>query len=114
MPPAPLVPAPPEMEAMASKVMPSSNFQARYDDLGVPSTFKVEDDQGRFRVVANFKQGFTGRAVERYPDGATYVGDYHGGRRHGRGQFMDTQEDTLMVSYFSKGKPAGEGTKCAP
>jgi len=110
-PPEPLQPPSPEVLSKSHVKMPSTAFEARYDSQDLPNGFKVEDDQGRIRVVSNFRQGFTGRAVERYPSGETYTGDFVDARRHGRGQFMDADGDGLMVSHFKKGRPVGEGTK---
>ena len=110
--PAPLVAPTADTLAKKKPGMPSSMFEARYDqEDGLPGAFKVVDDQGRIRVVTNFKQGYSGRAVERYPSGETYMGEYRDAKRHGRGQFTDAESDSLLVSYFQKGKPVAEGTK---
>lgn len=91
--------------------MPSSNFVADYSNPSAPFGMKVQEEQGRVRVVTSFSQGFCGRGVERYPSGEQYVGDFVGAKRHGRGTFVDSE--SIMVSFFNEGKPRGEGVKFA-
>ena len=107
-----LAPLRPPSEAAKGKkpvALPSSSFTADYNcsaaELGA---YKIENDQGRLRVVSNFKQGFSGQGVERYPDGQTYVGDYIEAKRNGTGTFIESNGDA-MVSRFFEGKPVGEG-----
>ena len=70
-PPEPLRPPSPEAQAGKGPPLPSSTFLASYDSE--PGAFKVEEEQGRVRVVSQFKQGFGGRGAERYPSGETCV-----------------------------------------
>lgn len=100
----------PEVTDKAPVQMPSSNFLADYSGTDLSAGFKANLDQGKVRVASSFQQGFQGRAVERYPSGETYVGEYVGGRRQGAGAFTDN-DGYLMVSYFKAGRPVGEGVK---
>lgn len=104
----PLRPPSPEAQAGKGPPLPSSTFLATYD--GGDGAFKVEEEQGRVRVVSQFKQGFGGRGAERYPSGETYVGDYCHAKRNGRGTFKDAEGGT-MISHFKSGAPSGEGAK---
>ena len=81
--------------------------------------FKAEVEQGRVRVVCNWRQGFEGRGCERYPTGEIYVGEYMGGERGGRGTFKHANGQTL-VSAWRMNAPVGigvqwakDGRKCA-
>jgi len=106
---------PPSEEVLAQKTapLPSTNFMADYADNTAPRALKVEDDQGRVRVVSNFKQGFNGKGAERYESGETYVGEFANAKRHGRGTYID-EDGSQLVSLFNKGNPFGEGAKVMP
>lgn len=106
---------------LPTKHMPSTNFEPTYqyqaDSPNKLKAFKVEEEQGRVRVVSQFSQGFARRGAERYPaengDGfETYVGTYGDGRRHGVGAFHD-KDGGITQSLFKGGRPYGEGTKLA-
>lgn len=96
------------------ETLPSSSFVADYGHMraprGHPLPFKVSDENGRLRVVSNFSQGFSGRGVERYANGATYVGDFANARRHGRGTYTESS-GSMLVSFFEGGAPRGEGAR---
>ena len=109
--PEPLWPVSEDLKMQTAVLVPSSQFEARYDEHAPIRTFKIENDQGRVRVVSNFRQGFTGRAAERYPSGETFLGDFRDAKRHGRGQLMTAKADSMLISHFRKGRPVGEGTK---
>ena len=72
--------------------------------------FKCAVEQGRVRMVANFRQGFNGMGAERYEDGRIYVGEYQGHKRHGRGTMEDVN-GRMMVSHWKDNRPISEGAK---
>ena len=72
--------------------------------------FKAAVEQGRVKVVSNWRQGFNGRGAERYQNGSVYVGEYQDAKRHGRGT-MTTKDGDLMVSFWKNNRPFGEGAK---
>lgn len=110
-PPAPLKPPSAQVLAKPPLKMPNSSFQADYGGNKAfrDGAFKMIVDNGRTRVVSTFPQGFSGTAVERYPSGERYIGDFADGRRHGRGKFTDSEGH--LLSFFQHGQPKYEGTK---
>ena len=104
----PTKPPSPEVLAKPTVKLPSSNFVADYSGSNFRSAFKATIDPTGLKPVASFPQGFCGRAIERYPSGETYVGEYADGRRHGTGTFSGYEGD--MISCFTAGQPRSEGT----
>jgi len=74
--------------------------------------FKAEVEQGKVRIVLDWRQGFEGRGCERYPSGEVYVGEYMGGERGGRGTFRHVNGQCL-VSAWRQNAPVGEGVQWA-
>ena len=72
--------------------------------------FKAAVEQGRVKIVSNWRQGFNGRGAERFQNGSVYVGEYQDAKRHGRGT-MTTKDGDLMVSFWKNNRPFGEGAK---
>jgi hypothetical protein len=104
----PTKPPSPEVLAKPTVKLPSSNFVADYSGSNFRSAFKATIDPSGIKPVSTLPQGFCGRAIERYPSGETYVGDYADGKRHGSGTFSDYEGD--MLSCFVAGQPRNEGT----
>lgn len=74
--------------------------------------FRAEVEQGKVRVVVDWRQGFEGRGCERYASGEIYVGEYMAGERAGRGAFKHANGQTL-VSKWRQNAPVGEGVQWA-
>ena len=74
--------------------------------------FRAEVEQGKVRVVVDWRQGFEGRGCERYASGEIYVGEYMAGERAGRGAFKHVNGQTL-VSKWRQNAPVGEGVQWA-
>lgn len=116
MSPEPTRPPSPECERKPEVKMPHCDIvDYRLASVGTKQKgpFKAAVEQGRVKVVPNWRQGFNGRGTERYENGSVYVGEYMGAKRHGRGT-MTTKDGNLMVSFWKNNRPFGEGAKWSP
>ena len=72
--------------------------------------YKAALDQGRLKVLTNWRQGFEGRGAERYHTGELYVGDIRHGDRDGSGVYQHTNGQ-LLLSRWRQNEPVGEGVQ---
>lgn len=91
-----------------SSTDPLQDYQCKFA-AGDPA-FKCTLYQGRFHVVSSFPQGFKGVACERYESGETYVGQYEGAKRHGRGNMTGADRSVMFSKWFFN-KPVNEGVQ---
>ena len=106
-------PPSPECEAKPELYVPHQDivdYRLANTSAKQEGPFKAAVEQGRVRLVSQWRQGFHGRGAERYQNGSIYVGEYQDARRHGRGT-ITTADGSLMVSFWKANRPFGEGAK---
>ena len=72
--------------------------------------YKAALDQGRLKILTNWRQGFEGRGAERYRTGELYVGDIRHGDRDGSGVYQHSNGQ-LLLSRWRQNEPVGEGVQ---
>mmetsp|Transcript_33094 Transcript_33094/g.86950 ORF Transcript_33094/g.86950 Transcript_33094/m.86950 type:complete len:168 (-) Transcript_33094:354-857(-) len=111
----------PPMLRPAAETRPGFGFARSADsellefarDKVTKGNFRAEVSQDRVRVVVDWRQGFVGRGVDKFPTGECYVGYFDAGQRSGPGTFRHANGQTL-VSNWKLNAPVGVGVQWAP
>ena len=103
-------PSPDSITCAASETRAGFGFARTRFESGNIEPFKAEVEQGRVRVVLDWRQGFQGRGCERYASGEVYVGQFMAGERTGYGTFRHTNGQ-ILVSAWRQNAPIGEGVQ---